>query len=279
MNGAINLALAPLLPWTVLGPLIGLAAIAVAAAFLGRARGRWWRLAMLTALVLALFQPSIVKELRDPVKDVAVVVVDRSPSENFADRAKRAEAALAALNTELARFPDLETRVVESDGNPVGEETDLFAPRTDALSDIPRDRLAGTFLITDGEVHDVPKPASVADQGPIHVLLTGSRDERDRRIEIVDAPGYGIVGGQVTVKLRVVDANIPDSGPIPLSVALDGGTPRTVLATPNGDVSVDIPIQHGGPTTVEFEAAVADNELTETRSFPSTGSMSGCVSC
>ena len=64
---------------------------------------------------------------------------------------------------------------------------------------MPRDRLAGTFLITDGEVHDVPKPAAVAAQGPIHVLLTGSRAERDRRIEIVDAPGYGIVGGKVTV--------------------------------------------------------------------------------
>ncbi len=264
MNGAINLALAPQLPWIVMGPLMALAAIAVTAAFLGRSRGRWWRLALLTALILALFQPSIVKELRDPVKDVAVVVVDRSPSESFADRSRRADAAVASLNTELARFPDLETRVVESDNNPVGEETDLFAPRADALSDIPRDRLAGTFLITDGEVHDVPKPASVANQGPIHVLLTGSRDERDRRIEIVDAPGYGIVGGKVTVKLRVIDANIPDNGSIPLSVAEDGGTPRTVLATPNGDVSVEIPIQHGGPTTVEFEAAVADNELTET---------------
>jgi hypothetical protein len=263
MNGAFNLAFSPQLPWIVLGPLIGVAAIALAAAFLGAGRGRWWRAALMTALVLALFQPSIVKELRDPVKDVAVVVVDRSPSQSFADRAKRADAALASLHTELARFPDLETRVIESDANPVGEETDLFAPRADALSDIPRDRLAGTFLITDGEVHDVPKPASVANQGPIHVLLTGARDERDRRLEIVDAPGYGIVGATVAIKLRVVDANIPGTGPVPLTVAQDGGTPRTIMAPPNGDITVTIPIQHGGPTTVELEAAAANNELTQ----------------
>jgi hypothetical protein len=263
MNGAFNLALSPQLPWIVLGPLIGVAAVAVAAAFLGGGRGRWWRAALMTALVLALFQPSIVKELRDPVKDVAVVVVDRSPSETFADRSKRADAALAALNAELARFPDVETRVIESDANPVAEETDLFAPRADALSDIPRDRLAGTFLITDGEVHDVPKPASVANQGPIHVLLTGARDERDRRIEIVDAPGYGIVGGTVAVKLRVVDANIPDTGPVALRVAQDGGAARTLMVPPNGDITVTIPIQHGGPTTVELEAAAADHELTQ----------------
>ncbi|HTJ65362.1 MAG TPA: glutamine amidotransferase [Alphaproteobacteria bacterium] len=263
MNGAFNLALAPQLPWIVLAPLMGLAAIAVLAAFLGRGRGRWWRLGMLTALILALFQPSIVKELRDPVKDVAVVVVDRSPSQGFADRAQRADAALTALNTELARFPDLETRVIESDGNPVGEETDLFAPRADALSDIPRDRLAGTFLITDGEVHDAPKPASIANQGPIHLLLTGAHDERDRRIEIADAPGYGIVGGTVAIKLRIVDSNIPDTGPIPLKVVQDGGTPRTIMAPPNGDVTVTIPIPHGGPTTVELEAAAAGKELTQ----------------
>ena len=56
--------------------------------------------------------------------------------------------------------------MIESDPNPVGEETDLFGPRGDALSDVPRDRLAGTFLITDGEVHDVPNPAAVEKQGP-----------------------------------------------------------------------------------------------------------------
>ncbi len=236
MTGALNLAFAPQLPWFVLGPLIALAALAVAAAFLGRSRGRWWRLALLSALALALFQPSIVKELRDPVKDVAVVVVDRSPSQGFSDRAKRTDAAVAALNTELARFPDLETRVVESDNSPVGEETDLFSVRADTLSDVPRNRVAGTFLITDGEVHDVPKPAAVAAQGPIHVLLTGSRAERDRRIEVIDAPGYGIVGNKVTVKLRVTDANIPAAGAVPLKVTQDAGATRTVMAQP-GEVS------------------------------------------
>ncbi len=260
----MNLAFAPLLPWTVLAPLIAVAMIAIVAAFLGRGRGRWWRLVMLTGIVLALFQPSIVKEQRDPVKDVAVVVVDRSPSQHFADRMARTDAAVAELKADLARFPDLETRVIESDPNPVGEETDLFGPRGDALSDVPRDRLAGTFLITDGEVHDVPKPAAVEKQGPIHVLLTGTRDERDRRIEVVDAPGYGIVGNKVTIKLRVVDANIPETGSVPLKVTQDAGSPVTVLATPGADTTIEVPIEHGGPTTVEMEAAPADGELTLT---------------
>ncbi len=263
MTSALNLAFAPLLPWPILGTLIGLAVIAAVAAFAGRGRGRWWRALLLSGLSLALLQASIVKEQREPLKDVTVVVVDRSPSQNFAGRTERTNAAVASLTKELARFPDLETRVVDSDASPVGEETDLFAPRAETLSDIPRDRLAGTFLITDGEVHDVPKPSSIAGQGPIHVLLTGARNERDRRLELVDAPGYGIVGSSVTVKLRVVDANIPP-GPVPITIRQDGGQPRAVPATPGADLTVDIPIKHGGPTTVEFEAAPADGELTLT---------------
>jgi hypothetical protein len=252
MTGALNLAFAPQLPWFVLGPLIVLAAIALAAAFTGQGRGRWWRSALLSGLILALFQPSIVREQRDPVKDIAVVVVDRSPSQHFAGRTERAEQAVAALKTELARFPDLETRVVDSDNSPIGEETDLFSVRADALSDVPRNRVAGTFLVTDGEVHDAPKAASLENQGPVHVLLTGTRDERDRRIEVIDAPGYGIVGNKVTVKLRVTDANIPPTGPVPLKVTQDAGAPRTVMTQPGEDVSVDIPIDHGGPTTFEL---------------------------
>ncbi len=128
---AMNLAFAPMLPWIVLGPLVAIAIIAVAAAFLGQGRGRWWRLVLMTGIVLALFQPSIVREQRDPVKDVAVVVVDRSPSQHFAGRTERTDKAVAALKKELERFPDLETRIVETDANPVGEETDIFAPRAD----------------------------------------------------------------------------------------------------------------------------------------------------
>jgi hypothetical protein len=264
MTGALNLAFAPLLPWYALAPLIVLAVLAAGLAFFARGRGRWWRLVMLSGLLLALLEPSIVREQREPLRDVAVVVVDRSPSQRFAGRTERADTAVAELKTELSRFPDVETRVVESDSSPIAEETDLFGTRSDALSDVPRDRIAATFLVTDGQVHDAPRPTAVDHQGPIHVLLTGRRDERDRRIEVVDAPGYGIVGNSVTVKLKVVDANVPDEGPIPVTVTADGGTPRTVTTDAGQDLSVDIPIAHGGPTTVEFEAAPAEGELTLT---------------
>jgi uncharacterized membrane protein len=262
VNDAINIAFAPVLPWPVLGPLIAFAAVAALLAFLGRSRGRWWRGLVLALIALALLDPSVVQQQREPLKDVALIVADRSVSQHFGGRTDRTDAAVTALKTDLERFPDLETRVVESDSNPVGEETDLFGPRADALSDVPRERIAGTFLVTDGQVHDAPRPSDLAGQGPVHVLLTGEHGERDRRIEIVNAPSYGIVGKNVAVNVRITDANIPDSGPVRVSFSQDGGTPKSLPARPGETLTVQVPLKHAGPTTLEFEAEPADHELT-----------------
>ena len=73
--------------------------------------------------------------------------------------------------------------------------TNLFADLNSALANTPPDRLAGVIMITDGQVHDVPKSAqTLGFDAPVHALLTGAPDEFDRRIEVLKAPRYGIVG-------------------------------------------------------------------------------------
>jgi hypothetical protein len=128
MTSPIDLAFAPLLPWIVLGPLIALAAIAALLGFAGRGRGRWWRALMLTGLVLALLDPSLVNEKREPLKDVAVVVVDRSTSQHFGHRAERTDAAVKAIKSKLDGFADIETRIVESDPSP-GRRKPIYSSR------------------------------------------------------------------------------------------------------------------------------------------------------
>ena len=51
-------------------------------------------------------------------------------------------------------------------------------------------------------------------QAPVHVLLAGSPNMRDRRLVVVNAPAYGIVGKSITVTLRVDDpGRNSDAGP------------------------------------------------------------------
>jgi len=77
------------------------AAVAVACALslllvLARTRAGVVRAIALALFVLALANPSITREDRDPLTSVATVVVDKSPSQEFGDRLQQTEAVRAA---------------------------------------------------------------------------------------------------------------------------------------------------------------------------------------
>src|SRR5450759_4293499 len=75
-------------------------------------------------MVLALANPSLTREDRDPIPSVAAVIIDKSPSQNFGDRAKQTEQARALLVERLKRIAGLEVRVAEAgqaDGETAGD--------------------------------------------------------------------------------------------------------------------------------------------------------------
>ena len=86
-----GIAFTPLVPSLLLW--IALAAIAVIAVLLlvARSRGAAVRVAALALIVLALANPSFTREDRVPLSSVAVVVVDKSPSQNFGNRTHETE--------------------------------------------------------------------------------------------------------------------------------------------------------------------------------------------
>jgi hypothetical protein len=258
-----GIAFTPLVPSLVLW--LALAAIAVIAALLllGRARGAAVRVTALALILLALANPSFTREDREPLSSVAAVVIDKSPSQNFGERTRETREAQEALVDSLKKIRGLEVRVVEA-GQADGETdgTRLFGALSSALSDVPIDRVAGAFLITDGRVHDIPaNAAGLGFQAPVHALITGRKDERDRRIAITAAPRFGIVGQVQTITYRLDDQGVTGER-AKVAVRRDGETinERTVLS--GQTVNVDIDIKHAGPNIVEIEASPLENELT-----------------
>src|ERR1700721_3052714 len=258
-----GIAFTPLVPTLVLW--LALAAIIVITGLLllGRARGVWLLLLALGLLLLALANPSFTREEREPLSSVAAVVIDKSPSQNFGDRNRETEQAKEALVDSLKKIKGLEVRVVEA-GQADGETdgTKLFGALSSALSDVPVDRVAGAFLITDGRVHDIPaNAAALGFQAPVHALITGRKDERDRRIAISAAPRFGIVGQVQTITYRLDDQGVSGER-AKVVVRCDGEVinERTVLS--GQTVNVDIEIKHAGQNIVEIEASPLDNELT-----------------
>jgi hypothetical protein len=258
-----GIAFTPLVPSLVLW--IALAAIVVISVLLllGRPRGAAVRIMALALILLALANPSFTREDREPLSSVAAVVIDKSPSQNFGERTRETTKAQEALVDSLRKINGLEVRVVEA-GQADGETdgTRLFGALSSALSDVPIDRVAGAFLITDGRVHDIPANATALGfQAPVHALITGRKDERDRRIAISAAPRFGIVGQSQTITYRLDDQGVSGQR-AKVVVRYDGEVinERTVLS--GQTVNVDIDIKHAGPNIVEIEASPLENELT-----------------
>jgi hypothetical protein len=260
----IGIAFAPLVSTQILWAVIAAAVLFALVLFASRSRGAAVRTLALTLIALALANPSFTREDRDPLTSVAVVVVDKSPSQNFGDRMQQTEAARAKLLEQLHRIPGLEVRVIEA-GEADGETdgTRLFTALNSTLADVPSDRFAGVIMITDGRVHDVPADTgSLGFSAPVHALITGHQDERDRRVALIAAPRFGIVGQPQTITYRVEDQGA-DESTAQVTVRRDGEVVETRNVPIGTAQSVTVPIPHGGRNIVEIEASPLAGELTQ----------------
>jgi hypothetical protein len=177
---------------------------------------------------------------------------------------QQTEAARAKVVEQLQRIPGLEVRVIEA-GEADGETdgTRLFTALNSTLADVPLDRFAGVIMITDGRVHDVPADAgSLGFSAPVHALITGHQDERDRRVALITAPRFGIVGQPQTISYRVEDQGGGENS-AQVTVRRDGDLVETRNVPIGTAQTVTVPISHGGRNIVEIEASPLAGELTQ----------------
>ena len=263
-----SVAFSPLLPVWLIGGLGVAAALLVLLGLFRRVRGGWLRAAALAALVLALLNPVILREDREPLPTVVALVVDKSASQSLDKRDQATEAARAALTKRLAEFRGLELRTIVAGGTENGvavDGTNLFGPLGADLADVPPERLGAVIMLTDGEVHDLPPINEAPTAGaPLHVLLSGHDGERDRRIVIDSAPRFAIVNESQTIKFRVLDDGVDPAseGKVKVTVSRDGNPLSSELVTPGVPAELTLDIAHGGPNIIEFEAEPLAGELT-----------------
>lgn len=113
----LNLAFSPLLPWPVLAALAAGAVLVIALAVWAGRRGAWLRALGLALILFALADPSLVREDRQPLKDVVAVVVDRSASQSIAGRPEQTAAAQARIRQALEGLDNIEIRMVDAGVN------------------------------------------------------------------------------------------------------------------------------------------------------------------
>ncbi len=277
MDSITEIIFAPLLPWPLIGALAGAAALVSLFALWRRARGLGLRVLAIAVLLGLLANPSLKQEHREPLPDIAVVVVDESPSQGIGPRRAQTEAALSYIRDRLAKDKNIELRVIRAakpvpiskaaDGAaetkvPRDRGTRLFEPLYRIMGDIPPQRFAGAILITDGQVHDVPKAAKeLPFRGPLHGVLTGTRNLKDRRLVVEQAAGFGIVGEHAVVTFKIVDS-ASSGGRARITITRDGTETRVLELTTGVSHTIELSVAHAGPNVYGIAVEPAAGELT-----------------
>ncbi|MEO0960908.1 MAG: hypothetical protein AAFY01_00665 [Pseudomonadota bacterium] len=269
MDATWQISFSPLVSDGLLTVAIVFAVTLIAVSLWRRGAGAWWRIIAYAALVIALLNPAALREDREPVTDVAVLVVDRSQSNTLKDRTSLTDATADALRTSLEAETGLDVREVDvTDTLAMTQTSDsggtqLFSAIESAIGDVPPERLAVIIAVTDGQIHDLAPRALATTGAPFHALLTGSPDEADRILTIEDAPRFAIVGESITLKLRVDDRG-SRAGPAPADIILhvDGEPLPPVTVTTGITQEIEIELEHGGENVIEIEAAAGPSEIT-----------------
>ncbi|HWK34117.1 MAG TPA: hypothetical protein VNR51_10615, partial [Hyphomicrobium sp.] len=111
----------------------------------------------------------------------------------------------------------------------------------------------------------MPKSAAALGfDAPVHALITGAPNEFDRRIEVLSAPRYGIVGQSRDIEVVVREAGRKGAAtePLTLNVRREGRPDETVVTAVDRPVKIEMPFPHAGQNVLEVDLATAPGELT-----------------
>jgi len=254
---------APHVSPTLLWVLIGLAIALTLFSSVLRAPGAWARGLALAIVLLAIANPLIVHEAREGLPDVVALIVDHSASMDVRGRRAQADAAAEQIRDKLAADKSLEIRRAEVTTRPGDDSgTQIFTAIQSSLASAPRDRIAGAIVVTDGQAHDVPASDKPALNAPIHALIVGQHDERDRKLTIVSASRFAIVGQDAEITLRLDDFGGNPTGDALLGLTIDGVQHAARMVPTGRPYTIKVPVTHAGENVIELDAKPGASELT-----------------
>ena len=131
----------------------------------------------------ALANPALVQEEREKVKDIVAVVLDRSTSQTLGDRAAMTDRVRAELQRRFGAHARRRAALHRGAATPRATTARACSRRSRTRSPTCRPTASpASILVTDGVVHDIPPNAALLGfRAPLHALVTGRPDERDRQ--------------------------------------------------------------------------------------------------
>ena len=242
--------------------LIALMVLSLIVIFIGfklKAPGNIFRAMLLCLIILSISNPTIISENRENIPDTVAVVLDLSPSQDINNRKDIAQKTYNNIKNELEKINNLDVRLKTINGE---RGSKIFEPLNSMIGDVPAERLAGAIIITDGQISDAPTLLDNFNfKSPINVLLTGNKEEKDRRLIIESSPRFGIVGEEINIDIKVEDISASSPNAL-VSINMNDEIEQS-RSIPIGEiVTITMPLERAGITSLNIEVEAGKEELT-----------------
>ena len=242
--------------------LIALMILSLIVIFIGfklKAPGNIFRAMLLCLIILSISNPTIISENRENIPDTVAVVLDLSPSQDINNRKDIAQKTYNNIKNELEKINNLDVRLKTINGE---RGSKIFEPLNSMIGDVPAERLAGAIIITDGQISDTPALLDNFNfKSPINVLLTGNKEEKDRRLIIESSPRFGIVGEEINIDIKVEDISASNPNAL-VSINMNDEIEQS-RSIPIGEiVTITMPLERAGITSLNIEVEAGKEELT-----------------
>ena len=225
-------------------------------------KGIFWRLCTCIIFLLWLTGPVLIQENKKLSPETVLIIEDHSESMKLDERFAIMQRTVNSIRDHL---PSNVTAKITTINNQNREGTRLLPTLEQSLSEIPNDQLAGVIIITDGQIKDVPNilpPAFYMQKNnilPVHVLLTASHEQTDRRLRILQAAPYAMVGKSTNIRVQADDVGTGNPNAI-LTLSQEDHPPITYPISIGTPKDIAIPITHTGNTLVHLSVSSLKNE-------------------
>jgi hypothetical protein len=253
----------PLLPLWLITVLAAVMLSGLLLAFWRGLSGALLRTLAAGVILAALAGPVYQQEDRAPLSDIVLLVVDESASNKLGDRADATARAADALSARIEARDNTELRRIPVPDGADNTGTRLMTALSKAMSEEPKNRIAGAIVLSDGHAHDMELAPDMP--APLHLLHSGHATDWDRRLMIENAPAFAILGEEITMILKIEDqgAAPKEATSAEIEVSIDGDTPQRFVVNLGQPIKIPLNLFHAGRNVLQFTTPAMPGEMTD----------------
>ncbi len=224
------------------------------------------------AFLVFILNPQIDKKHTELYKDIVIVVSDTTQSIIETKKAKEVEAIHKDLSNQLKEIGNIEQINIKLNNNNNIEEynvkeikTSLFKEVNNVINNLNIERLSGIIVITDGQIHDFHNYNKLLSKTPIHYILVGNKNEKDRVLKTTNIPKYAVLGKKYEISVTIKDNT--ENKDLKTTFYLNEQLVDTKYLSPNKNYKITLPTLSIGKNILEIRTEETNIEISKLNNY------------